>query len=254
MSFTFNGISSKKIGIATKMNTENRMPDLRNLTDTLVGHHGILDLGQTLSERKIEIDCFIPPGKNSVELLELKDQIVAWLNPEQGLCPLILDSEPDRKYLARLENGISFERMVRNTSTFKLSFFCPDPFAYAMPDESYTLRKSADIVRKFGNYNSAPRYEIYGQLINETQSIRITVNEEIIEICGTLALNDTFIIDVDDLTAKIVSSYGTEKNALGQMKKLEFPYLKMGKNTITIGTSGGGSLERLKINARSRWL
>lgn len=55
MGFTFDGITSKSMGIATRMTTENRIPDLRNNTLTMAGKDGLLDLGCVFSERVIEI-------------------------------------------------------------------------------------------------------------------------------------------------------------------------------------------------------
>lgn len=76
MGFTFNGISSDSMGIKTKMAAENRIPSPRNQTGTLAGRHGILDFGETLSEREIGVTCFIPPGRTDAGLLALKDEIM----------------------------------------------------------------------------------------------------------------------------------------------------------------------------------
>ena len=63
MGFTFNGISSKQMGIDTRMSVENRIPDIRNNTDAIAGRNGVVDFGQTIGERRIEISCLIPPGQ-----------------------------------------------------------------------------------------------------------------------------------------------------------------------------------------------
>lgn len=113
------------------------MPDLRNNTITMPGRHGVFDFGETVSERKILISCFIPPGKTDEQFLSKKDAIIEWLNPDNGLCQLILDKEPGRVYEARLTSGFSFDRAVRNSCTFDLEFFCPDPYGYAISDETF---------------------------------------------------------------------------------------------------------------------
>lgn len=253
MGFTFNGISSKSMGIETRMAEENRIPSPRNQTDTLPGRHGVLDFGETLSEREIGITCFIPPGKTDAGLLALKDALMGWLNPDNGLCRLALDSEPGRVYFARIRDGISYERIVRNTGTFKVLFFCPDPFAYAVPDEVFSLTSSAAVVRNKGNCDSAPLYKIQGILADGGESVRITVNGEKMEIKGPLSALETLEVDARDMTARVVSADGTVRNALGQMAALDFPYLKPGANTVTIGAEGG-TLSLLTVEARSRWL
>lgn len=252
MGFTFNGISSKSMGIDTRMGTENRIPSPRNQAGTLAGRHGILDFGETLSEREIEVTCFIPPGRTDAGLLALKDEIMGWLNPDNGLCSLALDSEPGRVYYARIRDGISYERIVRNTGTFKVLFFCPDPFAYAVPDEVFSLTSSASVTRKKGNCGSAPLYKVKGSLA-DGGSIRITVNGERLGIRGPLSASETLEVDARDMTAKAVSADGTVRNALGQMETLDFPYLKPGVNTVTVGADNG-LLSLLTVEARSRWL
>lgn len=86
----FDGVSSSEMGIPSRMSVQNRIPDIRNNTDKLAGRHGIMDFGETISERKIEITCLIPPGLNAHQLLDKKDSIVGWLNPDKGLCRLEL--------------------------------------------------------------------------------------------------------------------------------------------------------------------
>ena len=253
MGFTFNGISSKQMGIYTRMSVENRIPDIRNNTDAIAGRNGVVDFGQTIGERRIEISCLIPPGQTVHGLLSLKDRLVAWLNPENGLCELKLDTEPGRKYYARIEDGISFERLVRTSNVFNLIFFCPDPYAYADSDEKFILTGSGNIKREQGNVRSHPVYELKGELGSKTDTIVFSVNGESVTICGPLKKSQTLVIDSDNMTAKLVSSDGSENNALGQMKELVFPYLEVGENTITLG-SDGGDITSLTINAKSRWL
>lgn len=253
MGFSFNGIYSRSMGIDTRMAEEMRIPAPRNQTGTLAGRHGLLDFGETLSEREIKITCFIPPGRTDLEFLELKDAIVGWLNPDNGLCGLTLDSEPGRVYYARIRDSVSYVRIVRNTGTFDVTFFCPDPFAYALPDEVFTITGSRTVTRAKGNCRSAPLYRLRGLLADSDESIRITVNGERMEIRGPLTDSETLEIDAKELTARVVSVDGTVRNALGQLAYLNFPYLKPGENTVTIGTNGG-TLALLTVEARSRWL
>ena len=248
-----NNITSSSMGIPSRMTIENRIPELRNQTGRLAGRHGLFDFGQTLSARIIEITCLIPPGKNDAALLSLKDSIVNWLNPDKGLCPLILDREPGRRYMARLQDGLSFETLVRNSGTFDLTFFCPDPFAYAVADETFTLTDSADITRTLGNVESHPLYLLRGSIPDEGSYIRFSVNGETVQVNGPLLATDALYIDTEDMTAKKVSALNEETNALGLMDTLVFPYLNTGSNTVTIGTSGS-VLASLAIHARSRWL
>ena len=126
MGFSFDGVTSKSMGIASRMTEENRVPELKNRTISMAGRDGLIDLGASLSERVIEISCFIPPKRTAAELLQCKDEIVSWLSPDKGVCALMLDTEPGRVYYARLQEGVTFERVVRLAATFDLAFFCPE--------------------------------------------------------------------------------------------------------------------------------
>ena len=55
MGFSFDGVTSKSMGIASRMATENRVPELKNRTISMAGRDGLIDLGASLSERVIEI-------------------------------------------------------------------------------------------------------------------------------------------------------------------------------------------------------
>jgi len=253
MGFTFDGVASKDMGIATRMDIENRIPSLRNNTEQIAGRQGIFDFGETVSERVIDISCFIPPGNNDTGLLGLKDRIVAWLNPDKGVKNLILDREPGRIYKARLWDSLSFEKVVRNTGKFDLSFFCPDPYAYAATDDVSVFTSSGTMSRMQGNVESHPLFEIKGKLSSQSEKLWFSVNGETVNIKGVLKASETLYIDTDDMTAWITASDGTEVNALGQMESLVFPYMKVGANSVSMGASGG-TFTSLKIYARSRWL
>ena len=246
------------MGIATRITTENRMPDLRNNTISMPGHEGVFDFGETIGERKIQISCFIPPGRSDEEFLALKDDIVAWLNPDNGLCPLILDKEPGRAYSARLNEGFSFDKAVRNSCTFDLVFLCPDPYAYAAVDETYEIAATgtSEISRALGNASSLPVYSLKGVIPTGANTyISITTNGSELKIVGRLNSSETLVIDSTLMTAKVVDSEGnTLRNGLPLLSELNFPTLNVGENTVTVAVSGSTvTFTELNISARSRW-
>ena len=258
MGFSFNGTTSQSMGLATRITTENRMPDLRNNTVTMPGHEGVFDFGETVGERKIQISCFIPPGKSDANFLDLKDEIVSWLNPDNGLCPLILDKEPGRVYSARLNEGFSFDKAVRNSCTFDLVFLCPDPYAYAATDETFTSSAAgtATISRSLGNAYSLPVYSLKGVIPSGTGTyITITTNGSKLKIIGSLASGETLVIDSALMTAKVVDANGnTLRNGLPLLSELNFPTLNVGANTVTVAVSDNTvTFTELEISARSRW-
>ena len=253
MGFLFNGTTSQSIGITARVVHSNKIPSVRNNTDTLSGKHGILDFGATVAERKIDLSCCIFPQKSEEEFLAIEDKVSEWLNPDKGLCELVLDDEPDRKYMARLMEGVSIEKGIMHTGTFDLKFFCPDPFGYAIDDDEFSLTSSTDIKRTKGNVDSQPLYKITGELADSAASIAFSVNGETVRLYGPLAVGETFEMDTENMTAKITDASGTERNALGQLESLNFPYMVKGSNQITVGVEEG-TLTALVVVARSRWL
>lgn len=252
MGFTFNGISSKSMGLATRITSESRMPDFINHTVTVPGREGVFDFGETAGERKIVISCFIPPGKSDADFLSRKDEIVAWLNPDNGLCPLTLDKEPGRIYSTRLESGFSFDKAVRNSCTFDLVFFCPDPYAYAENDESYEISKSgtSTITRTIGNADSLPIYSFTGNL-PAGKKTEIETNGKKLEISGKLTENEVLVIDSSLMTAKVTDINGTVlRNGLPHLTGLDFPRLRVGANTVIVEADSVSNVAAKSINTQ----
>jgi predicted phage tail component-like protein len=212
------------------------MPDFTNNTVTVPGREGVFDFGETIGERKIEISCFIPPGRSDEEFLARKDEIIAWLNPDNGLKDLILDKEPGRVYRARLEGGFSFDKAVRNSCTFDLTFLCPDPYAYAEADETYEFTEPGTftVSRSLGNADSLPVYSLTAELTKETKAV-ITTNGNALEISGRLTKDEILVIDSSLMTAKVTDTDGnTLRNGLPLVNSLDFPELKAGENTLAV--------------------
>ena len=257
MGFSFDGVTSKSMGSASRMDKENRVPDLQNHTISMAGRDGVLDLGSSLSERVIEVSCFIPPKRTMAELLRCKDNIVSWLSPDKGVCALILDTEPGRVYYARLRSGVTFERVVRLAATFDLTFFCPDPFGYAAEDEVFSITAAGSHVvnRTLGNYYSNPVYRLNGVLASGTgRYISITTNGTELKIAdATLSASETLVIDTARMTAWVENAAGaTLRNALPYISELNFPTLDAGLNTVEVAVSNA-TFTKLEIQAKSRW-
>lgn len=257
MGFSFDGISSKSMGIASRMTTENRVPELKNRTISMAGRDGLLDLGASLSERVVEISCFIPSKGTMDELLRCKDDIVSWLSPDKGVCELKLDTEPGRVYYARLQEGVTFERVVRLAATFDITFFCPDPFGYAAEDEVFTITAAGShtVRRRLGNLYSNPVYRLKGVLASgASRYISIATNGMELKIANAvLSASETLVVDTEKMTAWVEDADGnTLRNALPYIDELNFPTLDAGLNTVEVAVSNAAFTE-LEIQAKSRW-
>ena len=231
------------------------MPDFTNNTVTVPGREGVFDFGETIGERKIEISCFIPPGKTDEEFLARKDEIIAWLNPDNGLKDLILDKEPGRVYRARLEGGFSFDKAVWNSCTFDLTFLCPDPYAYAENDETYEITETGEfsINRSLGNADSLPIYSLVADLAKGKNAV-ITTNGSQLQINGVLSENEVLVIDSSLMTAKVTDADGnTLRNGLPLLENLNFPVLKVGANTITIEADSTTEVTLQALNSQDKF-
>lgn len=75
------------------------------------------------------------------------------------------DDVPDRYFTARLSEAVdTTERLILSAGSFDLKFVCPDPHAYALTDETYTLTEigSHEVRRRKGNADSEPVYLLKG--------------------------------------------------------------------------------------------
>ena len=257
MGFSFDGITSKSMGIASRMAEEKRVPELKNHTIQVAGRDGVLDLGSSLSERIIGISCFIPPKRTMAGLLKCKDDIVSWLSPDKGVCALMLDTEPGRVYYARLQEGVAFERVVRLAATFDLTFFCPDPYGYAAEDEVFSITAQGNHVvnRTLGNLYSNPVYRLKGILASGAgRYISIITNGVELRIANAvLSASETLVVDTAKMTAWVEDADGnTLRNALPYISELNFPTLDAGLNTVEVAASNATFTE-LEIQAKSRW-
>ena len=203
------------------------------------------------------MSCSIFPRHSFPALVSTLDDIAAWLDPVGGLKQLILDDVPDRYFMARLNAAVECERLLRSSGSFELTFFCPDPFGYAIEDETFsiTAEGSHTITRHTGNMESNPIYRIEGVVTSGAgNSISITTNGQELKIVNAaLAAGETLVVDTDRMTAYVEDADGMIlRNALPYLEELNFPTLAVGSNTVSV-TAANATFTGLEIQARSRW-
>ena len=180
-----------------------------------------------------------------------------WLDPVQGLRQLVFDDVPDRYFMARLNDAVDCERLIRSAGSFDLKFFCPDPFAYAITDETFSVTEEGvhTITRTIGNIESLPVYRISGVITaGASNYISITTNGlELKIVNATLSEGETLVVDTDKMTAYVVDENGEAlRNGLPYLQELNFPTLAVGENTVTVEVNNA-TLTELQISAKSRW-
>jgi len=231
-------------------------PLLRNSYVTIPGKPGLADFGCDSAERYIIMKCGVYPQRDFSELVAVLDGLAAWLNPSRGLGELILDDVPDRFFWARLSDAVDCERLIRSAGQFDLNFVCPDPHAYAIADETYTITAAGShtVTRLKGSAASEPVYSLKGVIPSGASTyISLTTNGAELRIVGALNSGETLVIDSGLVTAKVINGLGvTLRNGLPCLQELNFPTLQRGANTVVI-SAVGATFTELSIQAKSRW-
>lgn len=257
MGFTYNDIHSKDMGVSARLTSWQVCGNLRNFTTTVPGKYGVTDFGSDFDYREIAVSCNIFPQKNFAALVQKLDGIAAWLDPT-SLHQLIFDDVPDRYFMARLNTSVDCERLICSAGKFDLKFFCPDPFGYALEDETFTITAAGSaqtVTRTKGNADSLPVYAVQGASTPNTDSrITVNINGTPIKIVDALLLeNETMMIDADKMTAWVEDESGRHvRSALPYLQEVEFPALKPGGNTVSVSVQNA-SFAGLTIHAKSRW-
>lgn len=254
MGFVFNGTTSQSMKIKARLTHWQASPALRNSFITIPGKAGVTDFGSSIAEKIIILRCNVYPQRNFTALVHLLDDMAEWLSPEHGVRQLVLDDVPDRYFLAQLNEAVDCERLILSAGAFDLKFICPDPHAYALADEAFTVTGTGihTILRKKGNMDSEPVYLLKGSIQDGTR-LSIKTNEETLNIMGPLSSGETLVVDSALMTAKVIDANGvTLRSGLPALEQLSFPRLRKGENTILISTNGA-TFEEMKIWAMSRW-
>lgn len=258
MGFSYNDISSSDMGIKARLTSWQVCGGLRNYTASIPGKSGVADFGADFDYREINVSCSIAPKKNFRSLVAVLDDISLWLDPTDGLKQLVFDDVPDRYFMARLYEKVDCERLlVRSAGSFDLKFFCPDPFAYAVEDEEYTISSTGShtVRRTKGNIDSHPVYRIRG-VISSAASRYITITTNGVElkiVNATLTVAETLVVDTDMMTAWVEdANENVLRNGLPYLSELNFPTLAVGNNTVAVAANNA-TFTSLEIQAKSRW-
>lgn len=257
MGFTYNDVHSKAMGVSARLTSWQVCGNLRNFTTTVPGKYGVTDFGSDFDYREIAVSCNIFPQKNFTALVQKLDAISAWLDPT-SLHQLIFDDVPDRYFMARLNAAVDCERLIRAAGSFELKFFCPDPFGYALEDETFSITTAGTpqtVTRTKGNADSLPVYALHGvSAPSADSSITISVNGTVMKIVNALLLeSETLMVDADKMTAWVENENGVHiRSALPYLQDVEFPALKPGANSVSVSVQNA-TFTSLGIQAKSRW-
>ena len=156
-----------------------------------------------------------------------------------GSGEIVFSNEPEKYYIARIINGIDYQRLLRYrvaTVTFRVQ-----PFKYNRVEvaREATSDRQSMIVENLGNHTSKPLITIKG-----TGTIALTVNDKLVCTYTFPEGENTVLLDSEKQDARW-DNVLKNRNMNG-----EFPILAKGENVL----SWSGGIESIKIEKYSRWL
>ena len=221
----FRNIDSRELGLYMERCPERISPKRRDENITIPGRHGNLTITDDAFETYIRSAEFIVKDEKKI------DEICAHF---KGSGWLIFDTEPDRKYKARVANQIEFSHVIRHFKRFIVEFEV-QPFGYDVFPQ--TIVKTAPFnLFNMGTFESEPIITIFG-----SGNITLYVNNQNVslkEIIGSVTLD-----------SEMKNAYRGSVSMNNKMQG-EFPILIPDENHVT----WLGNVTKLEIQPNWRWL
>lgn len=187
----------------------------------------------------------------------------AALHSAKGLQDLAVSWLPGWAWRAVCTGGVQWDRRgwrTRGTAyelVGQVAFHCPNPYARAVPDESWAwttgfaaLASGATVTRVKGNVPSLPVVEIAG-VFGSGASIAVTIGGETVTIAGPLASGQVLRLDWQEMDFGIWNGATKQASVVGRMSSFERLALPAGPSTFKVALSAG-SLTRVDLIANSR--
>ena len=234
--FCWNGIYSHTLGVEVLKLPDIYTPAQRGTAYTVPGRNGTVWVPDgSLEELVLPAECYLP-YEQGVEIAELT-RIREWLSGEGWWMQSNL---PGRRYRAQLRDSIDFVTVLEGFAdrTFTLVLYA-EPYQYFEPEpRKIILTAQPATFTGHGNYQAAPRVEIYG-----SGDVTLTINDQEIEFTG---LTEGAVLD-SELRACLLPDGKTDASGLVTGMD-DFPMLAPGANSV----SWEGSVERVVISPRWR--
>ncbi len=200
-------------------------PKRRDETFTVPGRHGNLTTTDGAFDTYIRSAEFIVKNEKRI------DEICAHF---KGSGWLIFDTEPDRKYKARVTNQIEFSHVIRHLKRFIVEFEV-QPFGYDVFPQIITKTEPFSLFN-IGTFEAEPIITIFG-----AGNITLYANNQSISLKG---IAGSITID-----SEMQNAYNGAASMNNKMQG-EFPILSLGENYIT----WLGNITRLEIQPNWRWI
>ncbi|WP_352401233.1 distal tail protein Dit [Anaerotignum sp.] len=227
----FKGKNSKDYGILISAMPDMVKPKRRGDEVTIPGRNGVLTTDEGCYEGyTLSVEC----GKRGTEQL---GDIVTWLD---GSGDLILSTEPDKLYRARISNAIAISDVIYLYNSFLVQFQV-FPFKYSVNAirshaDDLTLTAPTSIKNK-GTVYAQPTITVYG-----SGNITLTINDRSFVL---LSIDKSITIDSERMEV-----YKGAVNANNKYAAMDFPRFEVGMNTIR----WMGRVEKVEIVPNWRFL
>lgn len=228
--FSFNGRKSSEFGIRVLRQPALIRPLERTVRTVVPGRAGSLVTTQgedVYDDILLEAECYL-------ENTERIGDINAWL---KGGGRLELSGRPGGHYRARVNNQISFEKLLRVNPhvSFSVIFRC-FPFWYRDNESDITVTASGTMITNPGNVNAEPLITVYGE-----GDISLMAGTTLVELEG---VSGSIVLDCE-LKEAYAGSALMNKHMTG-----EFPVLRPGANAV----SWSGAVTKVVVRPRWRYL
>jgi predicted phage tail component-like protein len=239
-SFNFNNIESSAYNLVCKSVKRPLLPAVKTKRIELAGISGIYDFdseGNEYAMRQITMKIqYI--GNDFEELRTRARDLALWLGVS-SFCPLILNDEDDKYYLAKVTNEIDLDTLYESGSA-DIVFDC-QPFALSVEDVDHTFNvtgHTTEVISNPGNrvinFRSPPGSIFQVKMVGSWTTISVTVNGRYLTF-NTAASSKTLIFDNIEMecTLDAVNNF----NLLGG-NTTTFLHVLPGNNSFEINGTG----------------
>lgn len=229
--FIFKGKNSKDMGVLISAMPDIVKPQRRESEIVIPGRNGTLTIDDGAFESyTLTVEC-------STRGTDKLSQIAAWLD---GSGDLILSTEPDKIYRARISNAISISDVIYLYNSFLVQFKV-FPFKYSVNAvrshaDDLTIAAPTSIKNK-GTVYSQPTITIYG-----TGDVNLTINDT---NYGFLGVDEFITVD-----SEMMEVYKGNTNCNNKFSAMDFPKFEVGMNAM----SWTGNVTKVEIEPKWRWL
>lgn len=200
-------------------------------------------------------------GVQPAAVTELASQVGAVMHPQAGLQDLELSWLPGWVWRAVADGGVSWSRRRWVPGSVcelsgQVSFTVPDPYGYAVPDESWewldgfgALAGGVTVTRVRGNVPSLPVVEVEGVI--GSGGLTVEVGGVSVQVAAQVASGWVLRLDWREMDFGLWEDGVKVSSVVGAMSGFERPSLPVGDSTVRVDP-GSGSLSRVTVWANSR--